>query len=233
MGASSEIGRAIARRLTVNGTRVFGVSHEAASAGTDMVVHESVDCTVSDEVAAVFRRAKAELGRLDTVVTAAAVSPRARAAETTDEQWNAALSSTLTTAFLAGREALRYLERGGSITAVSSVVADRGSPGYAAYSAAKGGLNSLVRVLALECGARGIRVNAVAPGLIGGAELPDAARGYALGHTGEPDDVAAAVEFLSSPAAGFITGVVLPVDGGLSAASPVAFLRPDLVDLLR
>lgn len=83
----------------------------------------------------------------------------------------------------------------------------------------------LVRQLALEYGPRGIRVNAVASGYIGG-DQPDAAAGYSVGHTGQPSDVAGAVHYLAS--APFVTGVVLPVDGGLSIASPAAFLRADL-----
>ena len=95
-----------------------------------------------------------------------------------------------------------------------------------AYAAAKSGLEGLVRQLALEYGPRGIRVNAVAPGMIGPTGVPDAAAGYPLGRIGTPEEVAQAVHFLAG--ATFVTGVVLPVDGGLSIASPAAFLRPDL-----
>ncbi|MCW3843813.1 SDR family oxidoreductase, partial [Micromonospora yasonensis] len=100
------------------------------------------------------------------------------------------------------------------------------APGLPAYAAAKAGLEGLIRQLALEYGPAGVRVNAVAPGMIGGAGLPDAAAGYPLGRTGTPEEVAAAVLFLAG--AGFVTGAVLPVDGGLSIASPAAFLRDDL-----
>jgi meso-butanediol dehydrogenase/(S,S)-butanediol dehydrogenase/diacetyl reductase len=89
-------------------------------------------------------------------------------------------------------------------------------------------VEALVRQVALDYGARGIRVNAVAPGMVGGERLPDAAGGYPIGRTLRPDEVAAAVHFLASEAASGITGVVLPVDGGLSIASPAAFVRADL-----
>ncbi|MEE2048725.1 SDR family oxidoreductase, partial [Nocardiopsis tropica] len=90
------------------------------------------------------------------------------------------------------------------------------------------GVEGLVRPLALEYGPRVVRVNAVAPGLIGGRGLAAASEGYPLGRTGTPEEVAHAVVFLSAPESSFVTGVVLPVDGGLSIASPAAFLRPDL-----
>src|SRR5690606_11075773 len=92
--------------------------------------------------------------------------------------------------------------------------------------AAKAGLEGLVRQLALEYGPAGVQANAVAPGMIGGDGIPEAAAGYPLGHTGTPEEVAEAVFFLAG--AGFVSGVVLPVSGGLSIASPAAFLRPDL-----
>jgi NAD(P)-dependent dehydrogenase (short-subunit alcohol dehydrogenase family) len=131
------------------------------------------------------------------------------------------------TGFAVGRAALPLLPTGGAVVAVSSVNAFLAAPGVPAYAAAKAGLEGLVRQLALEYGPRGIRVNAVAPGMIGGDSIADAAAGYPLGRTGTPDEVAEAVLFLAG--AGFVTGAVLPVDGGLSIASPAAFLRADLL----
>lgn len=225
VGSSSDIGLAIGRAFTVRGDRVVGVSLERHE---DPAFAETIAADCADPAAATVAVESAHhlLGRLDVVVLAAAAQPVAAAADTSDDQWRLAVGATLDSAFFVARAALKRLPFGGAIVAVSSVNATLAAPGLPAYAAAKAGVEGLVRQLALEYGPAGVRVNAVAPGMIGNESLPAVAEGYPLRRVGRPDEVAAAVVFLAG--AGFVTGAVLPVDGGLSIASPAAWLRPDL-----
>lgn len=227
IGATSPIGKAIALALIGEGCKVVGV---ALREFEDPVLALSLsgDCSDSLQTERIVADAVNTLDTLDVVVLAQARMPVAAAEKTPDEYWHTAIGATLDAAFFVARAAHAHLTPGSSIVAVSSSNARVTVPGIPGYSAAKAGLEGLVRQLAMEWGRSGIRVNAVAPGMIGPSDLPYVTEGYPLGRTGTAEDVANAVAFLSSDRASFITGSTLPVDGGLTIGSPAAWLRPDL-----
>ena len=164
-------------------------------------------------------------GRLDVLVSNAGIARDQLLMRMKRDDWDAVLSTNLTATFLLAQAAMRPMlkQKGGRIIAISSVVGQTGNAGQSNYAASKAGLIGLTKSLAKELGGRGIRVNAIAPGYISTAltdALPEAARAAILAQTplgrlGEPADVASAVRFLASDAAGFVTGHVLAVDGGL------------------
>lgn len=234
IGATTPIGTAIVAALAADGCRVAGASLEDKPVD-GLELHLAADCSEPDTAAEVVGHVVAEFDGLDILVAAAGRMPLEPAHRTTDAQWFDALSNTLDTFFFPVRSALPHLfeSDAAAVVAVSSVNTLVAAPWAAAYTAAKGAVDALVRQLAVEYGGRGVRVNAVAPGMVGGAERPDAAAGYPIGRTILPTEVADAVTFLAGPRASGITGVVLPVDGGLSVLSPAVVGRADLQARLR
>jgi NAD(P)-dependent dehydrogenase (short-subunit alcohol dehydrogenase family) len=252
-GAATGIGRAIALRFAREGARLVlvtsrnldGLEATAAAArdvGTEVHVLRA-DVSVESEVRSFVDAAVEGFGRVDVLVNNAAYQQSRAAADQLDTaEWDRTLDVSLKGAFFGAKWAIPAMLRTvgkGAVVNVSSVNSFIHAPGLPAYSAAKGGLDALTRQLALEYGPRGVRVNAVNPGLIAVESVaealaadPEAARlareCYPLDRIGLPEEVAAAVAFLASDEASFVTGVTLAVDGGLSVQSAAALLRPSL-----
>jgi NAD(P)-dependent dehydrogenase (short-subunit alcohol dehydrogenase family) len=186
-----------------------------------------VRCDITDQadVESAFSQVESELGPVEVLVANAGITRDGLVMRMSDDDWDAVLATNLTGAFRVARRAARPMirQKYGRIIFISSVVGQLGSAGQVNYAASKSGLVGLARSLARELGSRGITANVIAPGFIETemtAELSeDLVKKYAeqipLGRMGGADDVAATVEFLAGPAAGYITGAVLPVDGGL------------------
>ncbi|WP_428814702.1 SDR family NAD(P)-dependent oxidoreductase [Streptomyces albus subsp. chlorinus] len=234
-GAGQGIGAAVAHRLAAEGARVLVTDRDAARAGSVAAAvrdgggsAEAHGCDVTDAAAvrAAVARAQEAFGGLDVLVNNAYSCHRDpdRFEEWEEAPWYEDFEVTLHGAARCARAALPLLARSGgrgAIVNVGSVNAEQHF-GDHAYSAAKAGLASLTRTLAVESAPRGVRVNLVEPGTVRtdvwrdrAAMLEQARAHYPLGRVGEPEDIAAAVAFLASRDAAWVTGVSLPVDGGL------------------
>jgi len=223
-GGNRGIGLAIATRMRDEGHEVVVASRSGeAPDGLAAVV---CDVTDSASVDAAFAAAEERLGRsIDVVVANAGITKDTLLMRMTDEEFDTVVDTNLAGAFRVARRATKGMIRArrGRIIFISSVVGLYGSPGQANYAASKAGLVGLARSISRELGARGITANVVAPGFIDTdmtAELPPDRRdayqeAIPAGRFGSGDDVAAAVCFLASHQAGYITGAVIPVDGGL------------------
>jgi 3-oxoacyl-[acyl-carrier protein] reductase len=233
-GASQGIGRATALTLAAAGARVIAaarnaqnlaaVVQEITSAGGEALAVQ-MDVADAEQVKAGFRQGIERFGRLDILVNNAAITRDGLAVRMKADDWDAVLRTNLTGAHLAIQQALGVMlrQRHGRIINVSSVVAEMGNAGQANYVAAKAGLIGLTRAIAREVASRNITVNAVAPGFVVSPmteplpqEVKDALlTRIPLGRMGQDAEIAATILFLASDEAGYITGHVLHVNGGM------------------
>jgi 3-oxoacyl-[acyl-carrier protein] reductase len=232
-GASRGIGRAIAARLAAQGATVIAAARgDHANACADELRaagHRAdaltLDVTDAAAVEAVPGDVARRYGRLDILVSNAGITRDQLLMRMKREDWDAVMATNLTATFLLAQAAMRPMlkQRGGRIIAVGSVVGQMGNAGQTNYAASKAGLIGFAKALAREVASRAITVNVVAPGMIDTdmtkAIHPDAKVDWAahipLGRLGAADDIAAAVCFLASDEASYITGHVLAVNGGM------------------
>jgi 3-oxoacyl-[acyl-carrier protein] reductase len=236
-GASRGIGRAIALELGRLGATVVGTATTAEGAqgisealAAEQVPGRGLELNVTDAGAceAVLDQIEKEFGAIAVLVNNAGITRDNLALRLKDEDWDAVLDTNLKAVFRLSRGVMKAMmkARGGRIINITSVVGSAGNPGQVNYAAAKAGVAGMTRALARELGSRNITVNCVAPGFIETdmtRSLPEAQRDallgqIALGRLGRAEEVAAAVAFLASPAAGYITGSTIHVNGGMYMA---------------
>jgi NAD(P)-dependent dehydrogenase (short-subunit alcohol dehydrogenase family) len=237
-GASSGIGRAAALRLARDGFEILAVGRDERAlaevcreveAQSGRATRLVADVTEAEAPAAIVERAVSQSGGIDALVTAAGIIASNGVAETSDEAWDVMMDVNVRAPFRLIRQAASTLaERRGAVVNVSSVAGTRAFPNLAAYCVSKAAVDQLTRCAALDFAPRGVRVNAVNPGVVvtnlhrrGGMDetryaafLAHSKTTHPLGRPGTPEEIADLIAFLVSPAAAWMTGETISIDGG-------------------
>jgi NAD(P)-dependent dehydrogenase (short-subunit alcohol dehydrogenase family) len=237
-GGGSGIGRATCERLAAEGARVWVADLDEAAAervagSLPCAAGRGVDVADADQVEQLTQKVIEADGRLDVLVNNAGIALGAPVWETGPDQWARVLAVNLTGVFNGCRSALRHMigQRQGAIVSTASDAGLVGWPGQSAYCASKAGIVGLTRAVAMDAAPYGVRVNCVCPAFtdtplveawVRAQPDPSAAReevesGQPVGRIGQPQEIAAAIAYLASDEASFVTGVALPVDGGVTA----------------
>ncbi|OZE74373.1 beta-ketoacyl-ACP reductase [Rhodococcus sp. 15-649-2-2] len=222
-GGNRGIGLAIAQRLQADGHKV-AVTHRGSGA-PDGLLGVVCDVTDTDSVDAAFKEVEEKQGPVEVLVANAGITDDTLLMRMTEDQFQRVIDANLTGAFRVAKRANRAMLRArwGRMIFLSSVVAMAGGPGQINYAASKAGVIGMARSITRELGSRSITANVVSPGFIETdmtAELSDDLRGKAkefipLQRLGQPEDVAAVVSFLAGPDSSYVSGAVIPVDGGM------------------
>ena len=234
-GGGSGLGLAIAEKFTQNGIQTIIVGRdEGKLKNAKELLGENcfaMSCDVSNlaSIPAFVEKVIGEFGQIDILVNNAGINMKKDFTEVTDEEFQMVLTTNLTSVFVMSREVVKHMlaKGSGNIINISSMAAQYGLPKVIAYSASKTAIDGLTRAMAVELSPKGIRINAIAPGFIYSAMTDKALNSdperkakvfgrTPMGHMGQPSDIGEAAYFLASDAAKYITGVVLPVDGGNS-----------------
>ncbi|EJM97762.1 SDR family NAD(P)-dependent oxidoreductase [Herbaspirillum sp. YR522] len=236
-GAASGIGEATARRFSDEGAKVLLADRNVAnlvrvldSLPVERTAARETDVSVQAQVKGMIEFAIERFGKIDVLVNDAGIHAAGDVTEVTPDDWQRVMATNVDGVFFGAREAVPHLQKsGGTIVNVASVSGLGGDWGMSAYNTSKGAVVNLTRVLAMDLAAKGVRVNAVCPTFTHTAMTADMeddaalmqkfAERIPLGRGAQAVEIAAAIAFLASPDAGFITGVNLPVDGGLTASN--------------
>ncbi|PWW08120.1 SDR family NAD(P)-dependent oxidoreductase [Mangrovibacter plantisponsor] len=232
-GAAGDIGRATVKLMLSHEVKVLAldINPEVHSlARENQVVTHICDVSQEQKVIDAVKLAQAEFGGVDILINNAGKTLNKLATETSAEEWDSIMAINARGYFLLSRESLKVMQprRQGAIVNVASVVSMVGMKATSAYSASKGAIAQLTKVLALEAAEYGIRVNAVAPGVVetnilsdivedSRATLSSYGHVHPLGRVAQPEEIAEAITWLASPKASFVTGTILMADGGYTS----------------